>query len=518
MNNFDKENKKNNRRIFLMLIITSVSLVVAIVAASYAYFTATVTNRNNVTSTDVTTARLELEFTDGPEVTLDEAIPGAYLEKTFKVKNVGSGDAAYDVYLSDLINNASDKSDFVYTLTSNDGGYNVSTQTQIPSAPSKIVSNQVIAAGDEHNYTLRIDFLETNDNQDDNKGKTISGIIRINEVQDAQLDTLVSYLNSIAPIESSLITDETTDNNLRYVGSNPNNYVYFNNELWRIIGVMNNIETEGGQTQSLVKIRREQSLGDYSWDTSSSSDSNGNGGSGINQWGESTKEDGTPYEGSDLMRELNSDYLETVTVGTDGKWYSGWNNYKNTNMPSATISSLNQSMIETVAWNLGSPSNNAGSYDSNWESISAPTTYARERENTNGKVCSSGGNCSDNVNRTSSWTGKVGLFYASDYLYATSGGQTGRNTCLGLGINYGWSSSSANDCKNNNWLYDSSSYEWTMSPYSYSYGANYAFFVSGYIRSYNADSQRTVKPVVFLKSSVKRVNGDGTRSNPYTLT
>ena len=35
--------------------------------------------------------------------------------------------------------------------------------------------------------------------------------------------------------------DDTSDKNLRYIGANPNNYVKFNNELWRIIGVFNNV-------------------------------------------------------------------------------------------------------------------------------------------------------------------------------------------------------------------------------------------------------------------------------------
>ena len=41
--------------------------------------------------------------------------------------------------------------------------------------------------------------------------------------------------------------DDTTDKNLRYIGANPNNYVSFNNELWRIIGVFNNINDGTGK-------------------------------------------------------------------------------------------------------------------------------------------------------------------------------------------------------------------------------------------------------------------------------
>ena len=60
--------------------------------------------------------------------------------------------------------------------------------------------------------------------------------------------------------------DGTVDNNLRYVGADPNNYVSFNNELWRIIGVFNNIDDGTGMTETRLKIVRNESIGTYSWD------------------------------------------------------------------------------------------------------------------------------------------------------------------------------------------------------------------------------------------------------------
>ena len=51
--------------------------------------------------------------------------------------------------------------------------------------------------------------------------------------------------------------------NLRYIGADSNNYVLFNDELWRKIGIMNNIETESGTTESLIKLIREESIGAY---------------------------------------------------------------------------------------------------------------------------------------------------------------------------------------------------------------------------------------------------------------
>ena len=65
--------------------------------------------------------------------------------------------------------------------------------------------------------------------------------------------------------------DNTSDANIRYYGSDPNNYVRFNNELWRIIGVFGNN----------VKLVRSEKLGYLSWDSSEESI---NEGRGVNEW------------------------------------------------------------------------------------------------------------------------------------------------------------------------------------------------------------------------------------------
>ena len=324
--------------------------------------------------------------------------------------------------------------------------------------------------------------------------------------------TAVEYITSKSSTDSSIVSDGTTDNNLRYVGANPNNYVLFNNELWRIIGVMNNIQTSSGQTQSLLKIIRADSMVDYSWDSSTNSI---NSDWGINQWGPSNG-----YEGADLMRELNTDYLGNTYVGLDGKWYNRDNNSKTADMPSTIINKVAQTMIENVVWNLGSPNNNNGTYDSNWENstsgVRVSTSYTRERASTNGKVCSSGSYCNDSVTRTSSWTGKVGLFYPSDYLYATSGGSTtNRTTCLNTPMSV-WNNVS--DCYSNDWLFDSNK-QWTMSPAVYSSFAIGVFFVNldGSVTWWPAYNALGVHPVVFLKSSISIIAGEGTSSNPYSL-
>ena len=324
----------------------------------------------------------------------------------------------------------------------------------------------------------------------------------------------VAYLKLLDKNANSLVEDGTSDNNLRYIGANPNNYVQFNNELWRIIGVMNNIQTGNGQTQSLLKIIRSDSLGQYSWDTTPLDETTYeiNYGQGINQWGAS----GT-YEGADLMRELNTDYLGNITVGTDEKWFNGPNNTKSANMPTTTLSSDAQSTIESVVWNLGSPLNDNGSYDSAFYEILTSTSYTRERASTNGKVCTSGDYCNDSVTRTSTWTGKVGLIYPSDYAYATSGGSTNdRQSCLNKPMTKWFN---ASDCYSNDWLYDSNYYQWTLSPYANTSRATSVFYVrtDSLVSGVTAHADYSVRPVVYLKSSTAITGGDGSSSNPYTL-
>ena len=185
------DNNNKSKKIYIIAIVLAVLLVTVITTTSYAYFSVNVSGSSNNVS--VSTGFMKIEFTDGPEVSLSNAIPGSSIEKSFKVKNVGSLATTYDIYLSDLLNNYQDKSDLVYTLTSNEGGANV-TETQVPNVSSKIVDAYSIGVNEEHNYTLRITFKETNDNQDDNKGKKFSTVIRINEVVDLPKNSILAYL------------------------------------------------------------------------------------------------------------------------------------------------------------------------------------------------------------------------------------------------------------------------------------------------------------------------------------
>ena len=107
--------------------------------------------------------------------------------------------------------------------------------------------------------------------------------------------------------------------------------------------------------------------------------------------------------------------------------------------------------------------------------------------------------------------------YPSDYGYATSGGTTkDRATCLAKEL-YNWDSSEFSDCKGNDYLYNSSLYQWTLAPYSANASTVFYVYRDGGVYDNGASNTFAVRPVLFLKSSILLDKGTGESSNPYTL-
>ena len=328
-------------------------------------------------------------------------------------------------------------------------------------------------------FNLIIQFPDNNENQDSEKGKTFNGKVVVNY----EPKYISTYLTKLDKTKNGLEEDKTTDKNLRYVGASPKNYLKFNDEIWRIIGLFNNITTideQGNEkTESLVKIVRNDSLGNYSWD---SSESTINSGWGINEWSQ-----------ADLMTELNTDYINPNPTSETTLWYNGQNNAKNgTYDYSKNIKSSWVDKVANVRWNLGGY---------NTYSVSALNMYNAER----GTLHIS--NPSDGKTRTNTWDGKIALMYPSDYGYASTGAacRNGLYKCNDA------------DSKANNWLFNSA-YQLTLSPYS-GYAFNVFYVVSGgYVYYNHAYLPYGVRPALFLKSDVVIAGGTGESvENAYTL-
>ena len=327
-------------------------------------------------------------------------------------------------------------------------------------------------------------------NVDDNKVYVYSDTRDYITIRDYIIEL---YNNEETRIRDGLKKDNTVDTNIRYYGSDPNNYVSFNNELWRIIGVFGNN----------VKLVRSESLGSLSWD---SSDSSINKGNGINQWGESTYRDGSYYEGADLQVYLNKMYYGGDTTVT---CYDGYQNSTIT-CPTNTLDRTAKLLIDKHTWSLGAIEMSIE------DTISF---YNAERGTANGKTCTSGTYCNDTVTRTTKWTGYVALPYITDWAYASSESACETNIQTK-------DSSNLFVCKNNNWM-QRSDWTWYLSPGVQSANANYVWTVSGngnvanYIM-FGAMSKfayygSNVAPSIYLKSSVLMKGGTGTSSDPYKL-
>ncbi len=172
-----------DKKIIILSIVGGLMLVSIVVATSYAYFTANVTGNKDTNNVVVTNGVMSLEYKDGDEINLANAVPGSSVSKTFTVKNTGNVSTNYTIYFSELSNKFVDKTDLVYTLTSSDGGENVA-QTQVPSKNEAMVSNYAIEAGKTHTYTLTITFLNKDENQNDNMNVSFSTKVSINETKE----------------------------------------------------------------------------------------------------------------------------------------------------------------------------------------------------------------------------------------------------------------------------------------------------------------------------------------------
>ena len=130
------------------------------------------------------------------------------------------------------------------------------------------------------------------------------------------------------------------DNNLRYIGTNPNNYVSFNNELWRIIGVFNNIDDGTGNKETRIKIMRSESIGSYSWDNKPNAVGSSTSVYGSNDWSDST-----------LQQVLNSGAYWNRTSGECPSGQDGAT--VSCDFSEIGLTDEAKSMIDDAVWNLG---------------------------------------------------------------------------------------------------------------------------------------------------------------------
>ena len=199
--------------------------------------------------------------------------------------------------------------------------------------------------------------------------KTSTNVIEgtVGELKKSGTDTLIkltdnkdnSGLYTIThPKDTTLqIGNDKDITEYRYRGASPKNYVTFNNEVWRILGVFPT-DDGTGNIENRIKLIKDQSIGNKYWTSS-----------GSNNWARPAT----------LNTELNTTYLNS-------------------------LDSTSKSMIGNTKYYLGGYNNSL--------KIQKDVMYQYER-----KINGSTYYYETNPN---SWVGKMALMYASDYGYAAS--------------------------------------------------------------------------------------------------
>ena len=107
------------------------------------------------------------------------------------------------------------------------------------------------------------------------------------------------------------------------------------------------------------------------------------------------------------------------------------------------------------------------------------------------------------------WNGKVALVTVSEYIRSNSN----KNSCGTFSLN----NDNYSSCRSTNWMYYSSNYWRTLSPYSGH--SNLVFYVESNGRigySHASYTNYAVRPALYLSSDVT-LTGSGTQSDPYTV-
>ena len=274
---------------------------------------------------------------------------------------------------------------------------------------------------------------------------------------------LASYIISLSG-KTQGTGQVVNENGYRYEGKNPNNYIWFNNEYWRIIGVFDSA-SHGQSNKNLVKIIRDDVLDGLVWDKSNTND----------------------WTASSLKSLLNGAYYKAQD-GTSSGYCYGYSTTATANCDYTKkgIQSGYRGMIANVTWHLGGYSST---------SATSSAFYGYER----GTKVYSG--------RPTSTTGYIGLMYPSDYGYSVLSSSCTRTTNLG---SYGTT------CAGQSWLYGKGD-EWTLTPSSLL--SIFVFHLSNIASVYSnyANGGWGTRPVLYLDASVYKIDGDGSLNNPYIV-
>ena len=512
-----------SRKTKIISVVAIVALALTVITATYAYFnaqggSATSTNLNVTTyTTDVFT------FAAGDEINLEitqsnfasgkgNAVGSTFASATLTANNkTNTATEHYYLYLNIenndfeyTVNNTTPE--LMLTITDSEGnevtdieglthttvtdakgatvsGYDITTKSGLLT----IFKNREITTTSkkEEKWNINITFVNYDENQNANAGKSMSAKVMIQKEEEKVF--LTDYVKSLYTgtqgdnniyYHDSSLTNGAGDSSYRYSGANPNNYVCFgSNEstcptdnLYRIIGVF-------GNNVKLIK---------YDYGTTDELGTDGDYSKTYKEWGMDSTYKGTYGDGE----RIGVYYWNNTTQ--KNTWSESLLN--KTNLNTNFINNIGEewaNKIATTTWKVG------GNTYSNIYSKTPSVVYQNEIVN---PVTT---NTTDNATE---YTAKIGLMYVSDYGFAAEPSAW----TLTMG-NYNNTTATST-----NWMY-MGLYEWTFSRRADASNDAFNVLSDGGVNSGYVLNIRAVRPSFSLLSSVTYSKGDGTQNSPIRI-
>ena len=295
-------------------------------------------------------------------------------------------------------------------------------------------------------------------------------------------------------------------------GGDVNNYIWFNNEMWRIVGIFKG-DTDDGANAWNIKIMRDYPIGSYQ---------------GI----EDAIQVPLIYEstgaGTKTLRGTTNHSVATQDSYPPFAYQSFCWNDGGTNSNYAYPSKsgillwLNENRCDSsnrCSWYYQNYNSSTG-INKEYENYIATTTFYTRAGNVSSTVAAE-----YNLERTngtiynseSTYTGKIGMLYPTDYAYASASTiWNGKSTTM---ANY-HSTGGLSGNKLNNWILkpnDSSSGSWTILPSTSSQTGIIWQYNGSLNGGHSINSCYALRPVLSLKSSTVIARGTGEYNDPYML-
>lgn len=493
-----------NRKTSIIISITGITIIALIlISFTYGYYLTRIDGNENSKSVSITIGEMSVNYTDLSQETLSAIIePGYETVKLFTIENTGNVRGIYSIYLKDVINDFTRTDDIQYTLYRKVGNNTIEDLNEseiiatgtFPKENAYIKTNEVIEnPGDFYTYALKITYINSDENQNEDQGRTFSAKVEIHGLPTSSFTTgtlaAAIFNNSVkiteeqaangyalfsVPTETKAAVQKNNETesmlsqvndeigiSYYYRGNVKNNYLSLNNMCWRIV----RIEGDGS-----VKLILADATASCSQTTLTKTDS---GYIGIGKY-------------------ILSDFTTTEPLTDTTSINYILNDWYNTNLTSIGTKLKDNATCIT---------DTTTKYDSLGNILNdAPTEtyYDNYKKLLIDKYSSL--NCRTNTTKTNSQ--KITMLTVNEVVLA-GGMNTIENSTYYLN----------NNATTNTW--------WTISP-SYNNGTNDYIFDVNNLGAINfntsaSTTENSIRPVISLVSGTLINSGDGSITNPYTI-